>query len=62
METPIIEKFTSEDDGVATHVTKGVNGYHVSLKDLDADEFVGVNIICPTLDMAITKAKEIVGL
>ena len=61
MNTQIIEKFTNEEDGVETQVTKGANGYHVSLMDLDAGEFVGINIICPTLDMAVTKAKEIVN-
>ena len=60
MEAQIIKKFTNKDDGIESYVTKGANGYHVSLKDLDANAFVSINTICPTLEMATLKAKMIV--
>lgn len=57
--TELIAKFENTDYGIESYVTVGANGFHVSLKDLDADEFVPVVTIYKNKNVAIKKAKEI---
>ena len=56
----IIAKFENLEDGVESYVSTGSFGFHVSLKDTDADEFVGTVICFKDEAKAIAKAKEIV--
>ena len=55
-----IAKFTNDEDGVESYVTEGHLGFHVSIKDTDADEYLGINICYKNVDAAIAKAREIV--
>ena len=56
----IIAKFENIEDGVESYVSTGSFGFHVSLKDTDADEFVGTVICFKDEAKAFAKAKEIV--
>ena len=58
--TNIIAKFENVEDGIESYVTEGAFGFHVSLKDVDANEFVGSVICFKDEAKAIAKAKEIV--
>lgn len=57
--TTIVAKFENIEDGVESYVTIGAFGFHVSLKDTDADEFVGTSICYKDKSRAIAKAAEI---
>lgn len=54
-----LSEYKNEETQMLAVVTKGANGFHVSLKDLDADAWVPINIICPTFEMADKKASKI---
>lgn len=60
MNTEIITSFTNKEYGITAFITKGATGFHVSLRDDDANEFVATVIIFKTLELAIAKAKEII--
>lgn len=55
-----IASFTNPFIGLQSFVTEGTKGFHISLKDTDADEFVGVTIIDAELDRSLIKAKKLV--
>jgi hypothetical protein len=58
--TEIVAKFENKEDGIESYVTVGHMGYHVTLKDTDAGEFVGVALCYSDKDAALIKAKEII--
>jgi hypothetical protein len=55
----VIETFLNSETQMMSYVSKHVKGFSVTLKDVDADQFVGFAIIYPTLEAAILKAKEV---
>ena len=57
----IIAKFENKGYGIESYVVSGFGCFHVSLKDVDADEFVGITIRYKTESNAIAKAKELVS-
>lgn len=59
--TEIIAKFKNTDYGIESYVTIGHLGFHVSLKDTDANKFVGLVVCYKEKDKAISKAMEIVA-
>ena len=55
----IITTFENVEDGIKTFVTVHELGFSVSLKDTDANEFLGESIVYPNVENAIVKAKAI---
>lgn len=58
--TIIIKIYKNKKDGIESHVAKVEKGYSVSLKDTDADEFLGTSKIFPKEKDAHKYAKEII--
>ena len=52
--------YTNKENGIASFVSKHVNGFSVSAKDLDADEYLPTIRIYPNLNDAIAGAIKIV--
>ena len=59
MTTMYLAHYINEDDGVESIVVEGDYGYHVVLRDTDADETVGV-IAFPSLETAKAKAESLI--
>jgi hypothetical protein len=59
--TKVIVKFANEADGIEAVVAEISQGFSVTLRDTDADEYVGIALIYKNLDLAIAKAKEVVA-
>lgn len=57
--TNIIETFKNDEDGVEVFVSTGNMGFHVSIKDLDGDDFVGVVLGFKDKAVALKKAENI---
>ena len=56
----LISSYKNDEDGLESFVTAGRFGFHVSLKDTDADQFVGTVVCYQNQDQAITTAQQIV--
>jgi hypothetical protein len=59
--TAIVETFKNIEDGVESYVTSGYFGFHVSLKDTDSGEFLGICLCYKDKHKALSKAQEIVS-
>lgn len=57
--TEIINTFKNEEDGIEVYVTVGNMGFHVSIKDTDGDEFVGIVLGFKDKAKALKKAEGI---
>ena len=55
----VIQKFENKEYGIESYVTLGTNGFHVSIKDMDAGEFLPMVNIYKDEKVAISKAKDI---
>lgn len=56
-----LHSFENSEYGLVASVHTHVHGYSVTLKDMDADDYVPSVIICKDEVTAIRKAKEMVG-
>lgn len=56
---PILKRFPGED-GTEAVITKGANGFHVTLRDTDADQSVATKIV-PTMERGEAEAQKMVG-
>jgi hypothetical protein len=57
--TNVIHTVTNDEFGIEARVAEITAGFSVTVRDLDADEVVGIAIIYPTADRAIAKANEV---
>jgi hypothetical protein len=63
MEIEILAKFENATDGMMSYVFLGERGYHVVLKDVDADESVAIKIYpVAAFDLAVSEAERLVGV
>ncbi len=56
----VLERFNNDEDGVESLVVVGDRGFHVVLRDTDADESVGVVLIFQDFESAVAKAKTLI--
>lgn len=56
-----LHAFENKEYGIVAVIEHHTNGFYVRLKDDDAGEYVPMGFICPTEEMAIKKAKELVA-
>ena len=59
--TEIIATYENKEYGIKSFVTTCTMGFYVSLKDTDADKFVGECLSFADQALAIAKAKELVA-
>ena len=55
----ILARYTNEEYGIESVVTKGANGYHATLRDTDADEAIQTRIY-GTREVAEAYAESLV--
>lgn len=57
--TTVTDIFTNEEDGYAVEVASITGGFSVTIRDLDADEYIGSVRIYPTHEAALAYAETL---